>query len=65
MITSPPKPWRTWQKVLAYAILAALAAGSIWLIDRRVPRMPDGDPSGRETAPEVGWHRDIETALPS
>jgi hypothetical protein len=48
------RPWRTWQKVLAYVILAALAAGSIWLIDRRVPRMPEHDPAGREPAPEIG-----------
>ena len=27
--------WPTWRKVLAYAVLAVLAAGSIWLIDRR------------------------------
>lgn len=29
------KPWPTWKKVLAYAILIALAGASIWFIDRR------------------------------
>jgi len=29
-------PWPTWKKILAYAALAALAAVSIWVIDRRV-----------------------------
>ena len=27
--------WSLWKKVLAYAILAALAGVSIWFVDRR------------------------------
>lgn len=30
----PHGRWRWWEKVLAYLILAALAACSIWLVDR-------------------------------
>ena len=28
-------PWPLWKKVLAYAVLAALAGVSIWYVDRR------------------------------
>jgi hypothetical protein len=29
----PHAPWALWRKVLAYAVLAALAAASIWYVD--------------------------------
>ena len=28
-------PWPLWKKVLAYAVLGALAGVSIWYVDRR------------------------------
>ncbi len=34
-------PWPLWRKVLAYAVLSALAVGSIWLVDRKVTRLHD------------------------
>jgi hypothetical protein len=34
-------PWPAWKKVLAYAVLAALAAGAIWYVDLKAHR-PDG-----------------------
>lgn len=41
------EPWPTWKKLLAYLLLAALAGGSIWLIDRRAVVPDAGDPQQR------------------
>jgi hypothetical protein len=46
--------WRRWQVVLAYAILAALALGSLWLVDRKVhllPALEDRNANSSATAP--------------
>jgi hypothetical protein len=37
----PHAPWPTWRKVLAYAVLAALAGAAIWYVDLKAHR-PDG-----------------------
>ena len=38
--TAQARPaWPAWKKVAAYAILTALAAASIWFVDRRA-RLP-------------------------
>jgi hypothetical protein len=42
-------PWPLWKKVLAYALLAALAAGSIWFIDRRAV-VPSADGKDQRAA---------------
>jgi len=34
--------WRTWQVVVAYGILFAVAIGSIWMIDDHVLRATPG-----------------------
>jgi hypothetical protein len=37
----PRRAWSTSKKLLAYLVLLILAAGSIWLIDRRVDVLAD------------------------
>ena len=38
---SKSPPWPRWKIVLAYTLLSALAAGSIWFIDLKVHRLHD------------------------
>jgi hypothetical protein len=36
--------WPFWKKAAAYLALSALAAASIWLVDRKVHNPPPDDP---------------------
>jgi len=38
------RPWPTWAKIAAYAVLAAIALWSVWFIDRRVDALAEDSP---------------------
>ena len=46
----PHPPWPLWKRVLAYLVLAALAAVAIWYVDLKAHR-PDG---GKNLAAALG-----------
>ena len=33
-------PWPLWKKILAYAVMTALAAASVWVVDYRAVKYP-------------------------
>lgn len=37
----PHAPWPLWKKVLAYAVLAAVASAAIWYVDLKAHRPPE------------------------
>jgi hypothetical protein len=43
--------WRTGEKIIAYALMAALAVASVWFIDRKVRHLPDVSASTQPTVP--------------
>ena len=49
MTDGSPTPWPLWRRVVAYVVLAAVAAVSVWLVDRdamRVGQEPVTTPAG-------------------